>query len=143
MILGVRHVGIVVSNLDASLHFYRDLLGLQVHSRLDESGAALDAVLGMHNTSITTVKLSAGNGAQIELLRFQSHKRREVIRRGLYNLGFSHVSFTVDDIWSVYLRLRHAGVHFKSEPLNMESGALVAFALDPDLNHVEFVEEAT
>ena len=44
MIKDFRHVGIIVTNLDESLKFYRDLLGLKVKSIVNEEAEFLDNV---------------------------------------------------------------------------------------------------
>jgi len=38
MIKGVRHIGISVTNMERSLTFYRDLLGLKLERNMNESG---------------------------------------------------------------------------------------------------------
>ena len=43
----LRHTGIVVSDLDAALHFYGELLGFETVRRAEESGAALDNILAL------------------------------------------------------------------------------------------------
>jgi len=37
MINDIRHTGVVVADLEASLHFYRDLLGFQVAKQMGGS----------------------------------------------------------------------------------------------------------
>ena len=69
MIAGVRHFGIVVSNMERSLEFYRDLLGLKIERSMNESGSFLDNMLNLENVKVKTVKMSAPNGITlIELL---------------------------------------------------------------------------
>ena len=52
MIKDVRHVGIVVTDMDVSLKFYKDLLGLKVKSLVDEEGEFLDNMLAHKNVKI-------------------------------------------------------------------------------------------
>ena len=69
MIKDVRHVGIVVTDMDVSLKFYKDLLGLKVKSLVDEEGEFLDNMLAHKNVKNKVAKLYAGDGnALVELI---------------------------------------------------------------------------
>ena len=65
----LRHFGIVVRDMERSLLFYRDLLGLRIVSSMAESGAYLEQMLALPNVRVHTVKMAAENGsALVELL---------------------------------------------------------------------------
>src|SRR5712691_6907267 len=66
----IRHTGIVVSDIETSLPFYRDLLGLQSWWDEIEEGPFVDAVTGVPGARIHTVKLKAPDGVSIELLQY-------------------------------------------------------------------------
>ena len=141
MILGLRHVGIVVSDLEASVRFYRDLLGFQHVTKAYEFGRSISAMLGVPDAKVSTVKMIAANGGMIELLYFD-WPSSDHIDRTIYDLGLSHIALTVQNIEAEYQRLRNCGVRFVSPPV--QSGACrVCFGLDPDLNKIEFVQEMT
>ena len=72
MITNVRHVGIVVSNLEASLHFYEKLLGFKIVKEMDESGKYMDNISALKNVRVTTIKMAAPDSNLIELLYFRS-----------------------------------------------------------------------
>ena len=70
--LGIDHTAITVSDTDASLKFYRDLLGLRVAGESDNYGTEqehLNNVFGAH-LRITALRAPAGLG--IELLEYLS-----------------------------------------------------------------------
>lgn len=138
----VRHFGIVVGNMERSLRFYRDLLGLRVVRTMDESGEHIDNMLSLQNVRVSTVKMSADNGSTlVELLKFKSHPRETPAKCEVYSIGLSHVAFTVDDLDGVYRRLLQAGVRFKAPPrLSPDGYAKVTFCQDPDGTLVELVE---
>lgn len=144
MILGFRHVGIVVSDLGKALEFYCDLLGLPVVKQIFESGPHLDKMLGLVDVRMTTVKLGARGGGMVELLKCHSHESVYFSRRPLFDFGQSHIALTVDDLDAEYKRLTAAGVAFVSEPvLSPDGRAKVAFFEDPEGNHIELVQEIT
>lgn len=47
--IGLDHVSISVADLDRSLAFYRDLLGLPVLGRGEESGGDIETITGIAN----------------------------------------------------------------------------------------------
>ena len=141
MILGLRHVGLVVSDLEASLRFYRDVLGFQHVTKAYEYGRAISAMLGVQDAKVTTVKLVSPNGGMIELLHFDWPDSKPV-ERMIYDLGFSHIAVTVQNLDKEYQRLKLCGVDFLSAPVH-SGNALVCFALDPDGNKVEIVQDVT
>ena len=65
MIKAIRHVGIVVSNLEKALSFWRDKLGFSVVSQMEETGAHIDAMMGLSGVRVTTVKLVIKDGGMI------------------------------------------------------------------------------
>lgn len=72
LFLGIDHTAIAVSNSEASLKFYRDLLGLRVAGESENYGTEqehLNNVFGAH-LRITALRASAGPG--IELLEYLS-----------------------------------------------------------------------
>lgn len=138
----VRHIGIVVSHMEDSLRFYRDLLGLKIVRKMKESGKYIDNMLGLKNVKVTTVKMSAENGSSlVELLQFKSPLPQKRKARKIDSVGPSHVAFTVDDIEGTYHRMFKAGVRFNAPPqLSPDGYAKVTFCLDPDGTGVELVQ---
>lgn len=137
----IRHMGIVVSNLEPALDFYTGLLGLKVIKRADESGEYLDKVLGLKNVAVSTIKMAADDGNLVELLYFQSHSGKPAKNRKICDNGLTHIAFTVEDVNAEYERLSNAGVPFNSLPQKSADGyAWIAFCRDPEGNFIELVE---
>lgn len=139
----VRHFGIVVSNLEKSLHFYRDLLGLEIRRDMPEEGEFIDTILGLKGVKVRTVKMAAANGdTLVELLEYQSHKGKKRENYEIFDLGASHVAFTVENVGEEYKRLQEDGVHFTCSPqVSPDGKAKVTFCYDPDGVPIELVEE--
>ena len=139
----VRHFGIVVSSMERSLQFYRDLLGLEVVKAMDESGQHIDDMLSLKNVCVTTVKLSASNGSSlVELLEFKSHPQQPKRDLEPYSVGPTHVAFTVGNLDAVLSQLASVGIPFNAPPqLAPDGGAKVTFCRDPDGTLLELVEE--
>lgn len=143
MINAVRHVGIVVTNMEKSLVFYRDLLGLTIERDMIESGNYIDNMLSMSNVVVNTVKMSAKNNGPtlIELLEFKSNRQNPNGNSDVSRIGASHVAFTVTDLEKIYVDLTNAGVKFNAPPQYSPDGyAKVTFCHDPDGTPIELVQ---
>jgi catechol 2,3-dioxygenase-like lactoylglutathione lyase family enzyme len=140
MINNIRHSGIVVKDLEVSLHFYKDLLGLKVIKQTDESGSYIDNLLDSPGVKVTTVKMAAPDGQMIELLKYQAPESKQ-IAHNLYDIGLTHISFTVDDLSKEYDRLSGQEVPFNCPPqLSPDGYAKVTFCRAPEGTFIELVE---
>jgi catechol 2,3-dioxygenase-like lactoylglutathione lyase family enzyme len=139
----IRHFGIVVRDMERSLAFYRDLLGMTVRNRKEEKGTYLDTLLGVKNGEILTVKLSSGAGSSLlELIEFISPRDADPRRLEAYSVGPTHVALTVGDLGELPAALKKNGIRFLSEPMVSPDGKVrLVFCRDPDGNLVELVEE--
>lgn len=143
MITGVRHIGIVVTDMERSLRFYRDLLGLTIERNLIECGEYIDNMLSMKNVKVNTIKMSAKDKGPtlIELLEFKSHQSNSFANSEIAKIGASHVAFTVDDLDKTYSELITAGIKFNAPPQYSPDGyAKVTFCHDPDGTPIELVQ---
>ncbi len=136
-----RHFGIAVNDMERSLRFYRDLLGLEIVKSMDESGQYIDNMLSLKDVKVRTIKLSAKKGPTlVELLEFESHPNDNKHRK-IYHVGASHIAFTVNNLDECYDTLKKAGVKFNASPQKSPDGfAKVTFCEDPDGTPVELVE---
>ena len=140
MIKDIRHTGIVVMNLESSLHFYRDLLGFQTIREMEEAGNYLDNISSLRNVKVTTVKLTLPSGPMIELLKYHSHPTEQKTRE-ICEIGISHIAFTVDNLDIEYKRLKDKEIKFNSPPqLSPDGYAKVTFCMAPEGTLIELVE---
>ena len=140
MIKDVRHVGIVVSDMEKSLKFYRDLLGLKIKSLVNEQGEFLDNMLAHENVKNKVAKLVTEQGnALVELIDSSSYGNKK--DRDFFTIGASHFALTVDDLEKTYDYLIKNGVKFTAPPQQTPDGfAKVTFCEDPDGTPIELVE---
>lgn len=140
MIEHIRHVGIVVSDLEKSLWFYTQKLGFVVSKRMDESGGFIDKILGFENLNVITVKMTLNEGQMIELLDFKTHRTKHG-SRSINDIGPTHLAFTVSNVEDVYEELSKDGVEFISTPaISPDGNAKVAFCKAPEGTYIELVE---
>ena len=146
MITAIRHVGIVVRDLDKSLRFYSDTLGLSIYKRFTEEGSFIDELTGINNVKLEWVKLVIPKGGLIELLQYHSHPDPEVFNLAKLcpsnSLGCSHVALTVNDLAATYLKLQLHGYFTKSAPIIAPgSQAKILYCHDPDGTILELIED--
>jgi lactoylglutathione lyase len=140
MIKNFRHVCIVVSNLEKSLKFYRDILGLKVYRILTVKGKYPETLLHKKGIELTYVKLRTPDQPKHSPAVFELHYWHNP--RISPQPGYNHVSFTVENLDSEYKRLKKSGVKLLSPPIKAPDGRTkVCFALDADKYLIEFIEE--
>ncbi|HEY41126.1 MAG TPA: glyoxalase [Dehalococcoidia bacterium] len=141
VLTGIRHTGIVVTDMVKALTFYRDLLGLKVVKDFSEEGDYIDSISGLTGVRVRMVKLTTDDGSMIELLQYLSHPSEAPDNQQLCDIGCSHVAFAVDNIEKEYARLLKSGVSFNCSPYISPDGyAKVTFCADPDGARIELVE---
>lgn len=123
MISGLHHVTLSVSDLDASIAWYRDLLGFTEVKRLTVGGLA-KAILARGELLVTFVC----HGALAEPGPFSER------RYGLDHLSFAVPDKATLDAW--VQRLDAAGVN-RGDVTRASAGEMVAFR-DPDNIALEF-----
>jgi|APSaa5957512493_1039668.scaffolds.fasta_scaffold13843_2 catechol 2,3-dioxygenase-like lactoylglutathione lyase family enzyme len=144
MIKNMRHAGLVVRDLDISLVFYQELLGLSVFKRMKEKGHYIERVVGITGASLEWVKLQAADGSLLELIQYNSttDTPQKVKNAPSDQLGCSHVAFTVKNLDLLHKTLVDKGYNCNSEPQMSPDGMVkVMYCHDPDGIILELVEE--
>jgi len=141
----LRHVGITVSDMDRSLGFYRDLLGLEICREMDEYGDYIDNFSGLKDVRVRTVKMKFEpfNDIMLELLCYSSHPESPDtnLNNSITQIGCSHFAVTVKDLDSLYEKLMQNDVHMMCEPQTSPDGkAKLTFCRDPDGTLIELVQ---
>lgn len=137
MIKGMNHVGLSVANLDRSIGFYRDLLGMEVVvASMVFEGPRYETILRLNGARGKVALLRAAD-MQIELFEFlHPLPRLADPHRPVCDHGITHFCIEVSDIDVVYERLQAAGVCFHSAPLDFGT-AKATYCRDLDGNVVE------
>ena len=117
-----------VGNLDESLAFYCDALGMKLLRRKDyPAGEFTLAFVGYGDESDQTV---------LELTYNWGTSKYEL------GTAFGHLAIGVSDIYAVCNTLREKGVKIVREPGPMKHGTtVIAFVEDPNGYRIELIEE--
>jgi len=142
MIASIRHIGLVVFNLEESIKFWCETLGFSVFKRMLEEGETLDRVMGLENVKVETVKLTDANGNMLELLKFHSHPDKKNWKGMPYTTGLTHIAITVNDIENAYKVLRINVVNFLNSPqVSADKKVKVIYAKGPEGLLLEVVQQ--
>jgi lactoylglutathione lyase len=119
------HTMVRVTDIEASLRFYRDALGMDLLSRRDNEAG-----------QFTLVFLAApgDHSAQIELT--YNWPQNGVAEAYTGGRNFGHVAYAVDNIYATCTRLAEHGVVIQRPPRD----GRMAFVRSPDLVSIELLQ---
>ena len=147
MFTSVAHIGFTVRDLDRSIAFYRDVLGLTYIGEMKMGGpetAELFQQLGCR-ARVAYLRPQDPVAPPVELIEFEGVIVRESTP-SLFKTSISELCFATDDIDREYERLSAAGVSFLSEPQTFDSTAYgfgksrAVYFFDPDENILELIQ---
>ena len=138
------HTSVTVSDMERSIIFYRDLLGLQEVERHLLEGEAISKMTGVDGIIIQVVRLQALEtpGILLDLQQYLA-PRGKISKAELGDVGHSHVCFGVPNLAEAYRNLKANGVKFTSDPVSFDREwaiVHVAYLEDPDGNIVELMQ---
>jgi catechol 2,3-dioxygenase-like lactoylglutathione lyase family enzyme len=144
------HANVVVTDMERSLGFYRDLLGLTVQLELVLEGEWIERIVGMSGVKARCVYLEAAlGGARLELLQYVSPEGESIQTNSRPNTtGLRHFAFVTEDLDAACERLAAAGLRPIHPPVVVPLGGVTAhtgrkrlcYFLDPDGVIVELAD---
>jgi lactoylglutathione lyase len=141
---GVSHFGIQVADLERSVRFYGDVLGLELVTRWVRDQEYIQELVGYPGVAlhVAVFRLPASE-TFLEILEYR-HVERRPVDPATANPGTAHLCLYVDNLQELHGRLEHAGVRFvsgvKTPNVGPNSGGRVVYMLDPDGIRVELLE---
>ena len=142
---GVSHIAVCVRDLDRSLAFYRDILGMRVDfdEVQDTTTGGLPSVYKNARKTRRTVHVRYGPGQTTPSLVLTSHpgEDNDGTPIKLDQVGISHLSFTVSDVKALAEELVSKGVEMAAplEAFTAPDGRVSSiFVFDPDSILLQF-----
>ena len=122
----IAHASITVKDLDQSINFYCDTLGLKLASRRE---------IPENKAEIAFVEGEGGSNLALELTHWREKKD--------WTEGdqLDHIAFVVTDVEESVNEFRRKGVEIAKEPYALKgSGSKIAFIKDPNGIWLELIE---
>lgn len=150
MITGLHHFSFTVTDLERTIKFYRDVLGMELKSKSENKYETLGTALFGTKWGVTQAKahltlavMKLGD-LQIEFIEYKDPKVQPYHKNPSI-AGSAHIAFRVDDIEKTRAKLEAAGVEFHS-PINrfLEEGKIEwkwCYFRDPDGICLELVQQ--
>ena len=138
-----------VSDLDRSIAFYRDVLGMELVHQQEQANEYTRSLVGYPDAHLRVAQLALAGRAEhvsthdLELVEYVTPRgtRQDPAR---HHPGAGHLAFAVPDIDADYWRLLAAGVRFVSPPnhitAGVNTGGAACYFLDPDDITLELVQ---
>ena len=124
------HTSIRTSDMERSIRFYTELLGMKVVSRRK---------IPQNNAEIAFLQDAEAKGALLELTFYRAQKK--FVQAEYENRLFDHLAFEVKDMNRTVDAMRNAKVTITDEPFRLSpAGSLLAFVEDPDGTLIELIE---
>ena len=135
-IVGVGNYAHIVQNLDKSLEFYRDVLGLEVAVSQPFAPNAAIAKLGntLGGQSRYVALKVPGSAMGVELIEYKDIERKPQHPR-FYDPGAANLTLRVRDLDSVFAKLQKFGakvITAAGKPVTINNTIHVVFVQDPD-----------
>ena len=139
----MNHVGISVADIERSVAFYCDMLGMEQASPVFPfAGPDFEEIMALDGAQGRMCVVSTGD-LHVELFEFSAPAPSP--KDPAYSVGdrgISHFGIEVADIDSAYRRLSEAGVLIHSPIKTFPGGTKAIYARDPDGNVFELVESS-
>ena len=149
MLRACWHFSFTVSDLERSIAFYRDLLGMRLVHRQEQANEYTARLVGYENAHLKIAQLTidgipdSRSGHLLELVEYL-HPDCAATDTAICRPGTAHMAFEVRDIHALYERLVSAGVRFNSPPNaitgGINRGGYTCYFRDPDDITLELVE---
>jgi len=118
MLKSFFHTGFVVKDIEASIKFYAEVLGMRIAGRTEREGEFVEQVLAFPGAHIKGGFVDMGEGHQLELIQYLSPASGENnLHRN--DLGASHLAFFVDDLDTFYQETSQKGIRYNNPPASM------------------------
>jgi glyoxylase I family protein len=140
----LHHTGLTVSDLERSLRFWRDAMGMEVLFQQEKAGGYLEEIVREPGAHVLMAHLAfGGEGPRIELFQYLAPGGGQHLSRPA-DQGFTHVCVACDDLDERMKRLVAAGGVPFSEPVVIDTGVnrggRGVYLRDPDGHVVELFE---
>jgi catechol 2,3-dioxygenase-like lactoylglutathione lyase family enzyme len=134
MITDIHHTSFTVSDMERSVAFYRDILGMRVvwdsvQAGVEFKGEVADNLTRCPGTALHIVFLGI-NEKLVELVEY-APRGKQMVENKASDTGSAHVCFKTENIQELHKRLSAYGTQLHCAPQNL-GGVWVMYFRDPE-----------
>lgn len=134
------HTGFTVSDLDRSVAFYRDVVGMTQSAAFEGHNDWFDRLTNNPGADLKVAHLRLG-GWELQLIEYRAGGAPDPAPIAHNRTGSPHLCFLVDDVEAKFAEVQARGdVTITSEVTDLVAGARSFYVSDPDRLPVEFVQ---
>ncbi|MFW3145298.1 MAG: VOC family protein [Thermoplasmatota archaeon] len=122
------HVSIRASDIDRSIKFYSEFLGMEMIRR---------KAIPQNRAEIAFLKDPEGEFS-LELTHYDDQK--DYRQADYMKRTFDHLAFRIDDLRGLVEKVKEAGFNVTDEPFELSPGHWLAFIEDPDGSLIELIQ---
>lgn len=127
----IDHIAIAVKDLEASIAFYENVLGFQLHERRRTEGRATAMISAVMKAGPVTIVLLEGTSPESQVSKYVEH----------YGPGVQHIAFGVENMPAMAEELKAAGLEFDTNIIASPGLRQIFSARDPGSGMMyEFIE---
>ncbi|WP_141585080.1 VOC family protein [Actinomadura sp. WMMA1423] len=150
MIADVLHFSFTVSDLDRSVAWYTDVLGLELVHRQRQENAYTEKLVGIDGAVLEVAQLKipglapACSTHMLELIEYVGARGACPSSLPTNQVGVAHLALLVTDIHERYARMLAQGTRFRNPPVEITEGAnaggWACYLHDPDGCTIELLQ---
>ena len=134
------HVGLTVTDMTASVTFYRDVVGMTVKSEFVGHNDWFDELTDNPGAELSVTHLRLGD-YELQLIEYLAGGHGESAEIAHNRVASPHMCFLVTDVDAKFTELTERGdVSITSDVTDIAAGARSFYVADPDGVPVEFVQ---
>lgn len=138
--INLRHVGIIVRDIEKAYTLYRDVFGFEPKQDQVEQGDFYEHLTGLKSGIARTSKCYSKDGTCVELIEYQTQDPVDR-HKDLTSDGVNHICLNIDDVDAMYEKLLSMGLEFINPPRINPTGLVkVAFCRDFEGNLIELTQ---
>jgi methylmalonyl-CoA/ethylmalonyl-CoA epimerase len=127
----IDHIAIAVKNLEASIAFYENVLGFELHERRRTEGKVTGMISAVMKAGPVTVVLLEGTSPESQVSKYVEY----------YGPGVQHIAFGVEELPTLTGELKAAGFEFDTDIIASPGLRQIFSSRDPGSGMMyEFIE---
>lgn len=140
------HAGLVVSDLQRSIEFYTEGLGLNLIAAPEVAGPGVSRLVGYEKAHLKEAFLGVAEQRTVMgcptlvLIQYVNPQGSEKITEERNAIGAGHVAFFINELDELFERLVEMGARPLDEPAPINETMRGCYLTDPDGNWIELVE---